>query len=231
MVGAVRGLVFFDVDGTLVPGTSTSQHLARWHGHLAELSAAEAAYDAGTLSNAEACVLDARAWRGRTPAEVHDRLASLPVVDGITDTVEWCRAHGVRPYLATLAWEPVARYLAGRFGFAGCCGPTLATANGYYTGDVGRHFDEYDKRDFAAATAAAAGVPLSACAAGGDSRSDLPLFAEVGLPIAFNATPAVEAVAPPAGHGSDPRPGLPYPPSRPPPPAPRCPGPPGGGPH
>ena len=210
MVGAVRGLVFFDVDGTLVPGTSTSQHLADWLGHLAELSAAEAAYDAGTLSNEEACVLDALAWRGRTPAEVHDRLASLPVVDGITDTVEWCRARGVRPYLATLAWEPVARYLAGRFGFAGCCGPTLAIVNGYYTGDVELHFDEYDKRDFAAATAAAAGVPLSACAAVGDSRSDLPLFAEVGLPVAFNATPAVEAVAAHAVRGSDLRAVLPY---------------------
>jgi phosphoserine phosphatase len=203
-------LVFFDVDGTLVPGTSSSQHLARWLGHLAELSAAEAAYDAGTLSNEDACVLDARAWRGRTPSEVHERLAALPVVDGITDTVEWCRARGVAAYLATLAWEPVGRYLIGRFGFAGCCGPTLATADGYYTGAVERHFDEYDKRDFAASVAAAAGVPLSACAAVGDSRSDLPLFAEIGLPIAFNATPAVEAAAVHAVRGPDLRAILPY---------------------
>ena len=203
-------LVFFDVDGTLVPGTSSSQHLARWLGHLPELSAAEAAYDAGTLSNQDACVLDARAWRGRTPAEVHDRLAGLPVVGGITETVAWCRARGVPAYLATLAWEPVGRYLAGRFGFAGWCGPTLATAEGYYTGAVGCHFDEFDKRDFAASVAAAAGLPLSACAAVGDSRSDVPLFAAVGLPIAFNATAEVEAAATHAVRGTDLRAILPY---------------------
>jgi len=202
--------VFFDVDGTLVPGTSSSQHLARWLGHFAELSAAEAAYDAGTLSNEDASVLDARAWRGRTPAEVEDELAALPLIDGIADTVAWCRTRGVTAYLATLAWEPVGRYLAGRFGFAGCCGPTLATEDGYYTGAVERHFDEYDKRDFAAAVAAAAGVPLSACAAVGDSRSDLPLFAEVGLPIAVNATPAAEAAATHAVRGTDLRAILPY---------------------
>ena len=97
-----------------------------------------------------------------------------------------------------------------RFGFAGCCGPTLTTVDERYTGEVERHFDEYDKRDFAASVAAAAGVPLSACAAVGDSRSDLPLFAEVGLPIAVNATPAVEAAAAHAVRGTDLRAILPY---------------------
>jgi phosphoserine phosphatase len=205
-----QGIVFFDVDGTLVPGTSTSQHLAHRLGHFAELSVAEAAYDAGTLTNQEACVLDALAWRGRTPDEIHGWLASLPVVDGIADTVAWCRIHRLEPYLATLAWEPVARYLATRFGLAGCCGPTLSIVDGRYSGDVDRHFDEHDKRDFAAAVAAAAGVPLSACAAVGDSRSDLPLFAEVGLSIAFNATAAVKAIATHAVDGADLRAILPY---------------------
>jgi hypothetical protein len=65
--------VFFDVDGMLVPDTSTSQHLAHRLRHLAELSAAEAAYAAGKLSNQEVSVRDASAWRGRTLARRLDR--------------------------------------------------------------------------------------------------------------------------------------------------------------
>ena len=210
LVEPVQGVVFFDVDGTLVPQTSTSAHLAHRLGHFPELSVAEAAYAAGDLDNQEVAVLDAKAWRGRTPAEIDGWLAVLPLVDGIEETVGWCRAHRLRPHLATLAWEPVGRYLVRRFGFAGSCGPGLAIVDGRYTGEVECHFDEYDKRDHALAVAAAAQVPPSACAAVGDSRSDLPLFTEVGLPIAFNATPAVKAVAAHIVDGADLTAILPY---------------------
>jgi phosphoserine phosphatase len=192
---APRAVVFFDVDGTLVPGTSSSQFLARTLGHLDDLVIAEAGYDAGELSNQEVCVRDALGWRDHSVADVEAWLRDLPLVRGISETVDWCRAHRLEPHLATLAWEPVGLHLARRFGFAGWCGPRLVVVGDRYTGDVERHFDEYDKLAAAAAVAAAAGVPLSACAAVGDSRSDLPLFANVGLPIAFNASPAVKAAA------------------------------------
>ncbi|HWI22797.1 MAG TPA: hypothetical protein VNT22_09315 [Baekduia sp.] len=44
-------IVFFDVDGTLVPETSSSQYLAGHLGHLTDLAVAEAAYAAGSLTN------------------------------------------------------------------------------------------------------------------------------------------------------------------------------------
>ncbi len=103
--------------------------------------------------------------------------------------------HEVAPYLATLAWEPVGRFLCDEFGFAGACGPVLAQEDGVYTGGVERHVDEFDKRDFALRVAADLGLPASACAAVGDSRSDLPLFTDVGFSIAFNAGEALRAVA------------------------------------
>jgi phosphoserine phosphatase len=65
----------------------------------------------------------------------------------------------------------------------------LAVVDSRYTGGVECHFDEDDKLAWAAAVAAHAGVPLSACAAVGDSRSDLPLLANVGLLTAFTASP------------------------------------------
>jgi phosphoserine phosphatase len=199
----VHGLVCFDVDGTLVPGTSSGAWLAAALGHEAELVAAEAAYTAGRLTNQEASVIDARGWAGHTEDEVSARLATLPLVEGIAETVAWCRDHGLRPILTTLAWTPVGRLLAGRFGFAAYCGPVPEAVGGRYTGGVAGHLDEYGKRDFALAQAREHGVAPERCAAVGDSRSDLPLFAAVGTSVAFNAAPAARAVATHVVDGGD----------------------------
>lgn len=199
----MRGVVFFDVDGTLVPHTSSGQHLAELLGHSDVVREAEAAYAAGLLSNDQVCVLDARGWASRSPAQVRGFLETLPLVDGIAETVGWCRRHRLAPVLATLAWDPVGAYLCDRFGFARSCGPRLEVVNGRYTGDVAAYFDELDKRDFAVSVAADLGVALSRCAAIGDSRSDLPLFAEVGMAVAFNATAAARAAAHASADGSD----------------------------
>jgi len=195
--------VFFDIDGTLVPHTSSGQHLADRLGHAAVVRRAEAGYAAGILSNADVSVLDARGWAAWTPAEVRNFLNSLPLVDGIAETVKWCRRRGLAPVLATLAWEPVGTYLCNRFGFDQSCGPRLEIVNGRYSGEVAAHFDEMDKRDFAVDVAAQLGVDLIRCAAVGDSRSDLPLFAEVGMTIAFNATSATRAAAHASADGTD----------------------------
>jgi phosphoserine phosphatase len=194
-----RGLVCFDVDGTLVPGTSSCAWVAAALGHEAELVAAEAAYAAGEMTNQEASVIDARGWAGHTEAEVLARLATMPLVAGIAETVAWCRDHDLRPILTTLAWTPVGRMLAGRFGFAAYCGPVPEAVGGRYTGRVAGHFDEFGKRDFALSQ----GFAPEHCVAIGDSRSDLPLFAAVGTSIAFNATPAARAVATDVVDGPD----------------------------
>lgn len=198
-----RGVVFFDVDGTLVPGTSSGQHLADLLGHADSLREAEAGYAAGVLTNQQVSVLDARGWTGRTPEEVARLLGSLPLVRGIDATVDWCRDHKLVPVLATLAWDTVGEHLRRRFGFAQACGPSLEVVDGRYTGRVTTHFDEWDKRDFARTTAADLGFTLMHCAAVGDSRSDIPLFAEVGFSVAFNATPAARAAAHAAADGPD----------------------------
>jgi phosphoserine phosphatase len=198
-----RGVVFFDVDGTLVPDTSSGQHLADLLGHGPAVREAEAAYAAGTLSNQDVSTLDARGWASRTPAEIRAYLTGLPLVDGIADTVAWCRRHDLAPVLTTLAWRPVGAYLCDRFGFDRTSGPTLEIIDGRYTGAVAEHLDETGKRDFALTVAAELGVPPAHCAAIGDSRSDLPLFAEVGLAVAFNATPVVRAAAHTSVDGTD----------------------------
>ncbi|WP_344457837.1 HAD family hydrolase [Actinocorallia aurantiaca] len=197
------GVVFFDVDGTLVPKTSSSLFLASFLGHHEELAEAEDAYAAGAVDNRQVSELDAAGWAGASEEQIRSRLDGLPLVMGIAETVAWCRRHALAPVLTTLAWSPVGSHLAGRFGFHAFCGPQLETMNGQFTGRVARHFDEYDKRDFALMQAAALGVEPLACGAIGDSRSDLPLFASVGLSVAFNASAEARKAATIAVDGDD----------------------------
>ncbi|MEV0470881.1 HAD family hydrolase [Streptomyces prunicolor] len=189
------GAVFFDVDGTLVPGTSSSVFLAQFLGHRDELAKAEDAYASGAWDNRQVSELDAAGWAGVSVERISGRLDGLPLVMGIAETVAWCRRNGLVPVLATLAWSPVGSYLADRFGFHSFSGPRLETADGRFTGRVARHFDEHDKRDFALAQAQSLGLAPHSCAAVGDSRSDLPLFSSVGLSVAFNASADARAAA------------------------------------
>ncbi|SEE64533.1 phosphoserine phosphatase [Streptomyces sp. 3213] len=193
------GAVFFDVDGTLVPGTSSSVFLAGHLGHCDELAEAEDAYASGALDNRRVSELDAAGWAGVAEEQVSGWLDGLPLVSGITETVAWCRRNGLVPVLATLAWSPVGSYLTDRFGFHAFGGPRLETADGRFTGRVARHFDEYGKRDVALAQARELGLAPRCCGAVGDNRSDLPLFASV----AFNASPGARAAATAAVDGDD----------------------------
>lgn len=189
------GAVFFDVDGTLVPGTSSGVFLAGFLGHQDMMAKAEDGYASGVLDNRQVCELDAAGWSGVPEEQVSGWLDGLPLVSGITETVTWCRQNGLAPVLATLAWSPVGSYLADRFGFHAFSGPRLETAGGRFTGRVARHFDEHDKRDFALTQARELGLSPRSCGAVGDSRSDLPLFASVGLSVAFNASAGARAAA------------------------------------
>ncbi|MER6713758.1 haloacid dehalogenase-like hydrolase [Streptomyces sp. NPDC000877] len=197
------GAVFFDVDGTLVPGTSSGVFLAGFLGHRDELARAEGAYASGALDNRQVSELDAAGWAGTAERRVSGWLDGLPLVAGIAETVVWCRRNGLVPVLATLAWTPIGGYLADRFGFHAFSGPELEISDGRFTGRVARHFDEHDKRDFALAQARELGLAPHSCGAVGDSRSDLPLFASVGLSVAFNASAGARAAAIVAVDGDD----------------------------
>ncbi|MEU4606255.1 haloacid dehalogenase-like hydrolase [Kribbella sp. NPDC023972] len=191
----MRAVAFFDVDGTLVPGISSAVHLAGYLGHAEAVFEAEAAWDAGLVEARYVEELDARGWAGTSEVQVREWLGLLPLVDGIAEVVEWCVDHEVIPALATLAWHPVGVYLCETFGFVDACGPTLEVRDGTYTGIPLTSYDQYAKRDYAQRFAKEHGFTLDQCAAVGDSLSDLPLFAEVGLAVAFNATERARALA------------------------------------
>jgi phosphoserine phosphatase len=187
--------VFFDVDGTLVTGKSSGQYLASFLGHEEVVAAAYAEWDAGLVDSASVELRDAKGWACASRDEVWQWLGGLPLVDGIADVLDWCSRNDVLAALATLAWEPVGAYLCEVFGFEASCGPRLEYADGHFTGAVAQHFSPVAKRDFASELARSAGLSMNRCAAVGDSHSDVPLFGEVGLAVAFNGDEHVTDMA------------------------------------
>ncbi|KAI5357643.1 Putative HAD superfamily protein [Septoria linicola] len=192
---SIRGLAFFDIDGTLVPSMSSSGFLAERLGHVHELDHAEAHYAAGKLTNAQVSVIDARGWRGASIEAIDGWLCDLPLIADIDVVVSWCRNNQIEPVLASLAWQPVSDSIARRLGFTPNGGPRVGISNSIYDGTVAEHFDEYDKRDRAIALAIDRHVPLERCCAIGDSRSDIPLFNALSASLALNANVTAQEAA------------------------------------
>jgi phosphoserine phosphatase len=188
--------VCFDLDGTLTRGTTVSQHLAGWLRHDDEIHALERAYAANEISNRVVAERTAQWFAGLALVAVRAELETLPLIDGIADTVDALHDRGARVLLATVTWSFAAEVIAERFGFdAAGAGTRIASADGRVVGHVERHCDEHDKASWVRAWCAENAVPLADLAAVGDSRSDLPLFALAGRAVALNGTPAARAAA------------------------------------
>ena len=49
------------------------------------------------------------------------RVINDDVIAGVEAVLAWCHDHDVEPVLASLAWQPVSRALARRYGFNSRC--------------------------------------------------------------------------------------------------------------
>jgi HAD superfamily phosphoserine phosphatase-like hydrolase len=188
-------VVFVDLDGTLLPQTTVSALTAAWLGRRGALDELERRYRAGQISNAVLAETSAGWFAGRNIDEISEALLAACWIEGIADTVARLRSAGAYVALATVSWRFAAEVVAERYGFDACSGTEMALEKGRLTGVVSRSFDAEDKAAFVDDVCARQGVPTSAAAAIGDSRSDLPTFARVGFSIALNADDAAREAA------------------------------------
>jgi phosphoserine phosphatase len=188
-------VVSFDLDGTLLAGTSVSLYLAEKLGRADGLEALERRFRAGEISNAVIADASAAWFRGMRRSEVWTLLEDAPWISGIGRTVAALRARGLHVIVATITWRFAAEMLKDRYQLDAVSGTEMAEADGRLTGRVSRVFDEHDKLAFVEAFCAARGLQLAQCVAVGDARSDIPLFQRAGLAIALNATEAARAAA------------------------------------
>jgi phosphoserine phosphatase len=178
----------FDLDGTLLQGSTVSLLLARWLGQSDEISRLEGAFGASEISNRVVADTQAQWFAGCRATEVWRVLDDGPWIGGMAETFKTLREARVRLLLGTITWSFAAQRLRERYGFDAHCGTEMPILDGVLSGTVSRHFDEFDKALFVRQWCTQNGYSLQEVAAVGDSRSDIPLFGEVGMSIALNAT-------------------------------------------
>ena len=177
-------LACFDLDGTLVRGTTVSQHLADRFGQSELMAELERRYATGEISNSLVAQETARTYRDIPLPQVVAELSDISCIEGIDVTLATLRERGIESLLGTVTWSFAAEEFGRRHGFTAVSGTEIELdLDGIPTGGVKRHFDEWDKLDFVRSYCKANNVDLAECIAVGDSRSDVPLFEAVGLSL------------------------------------------------
>jgi HAD superfamily hydrolase (TIGR01490 family) len=198
-----RSAVFFDLDRTLMSGSSGFF----W---------ARAAAGAGLMSRRR-LALDALEnvrfrLRGSTDAKTDEVIARVgamiegrrrldfqrlgpQVLAGVLPrlypqmlALAWEHQDAGRPvFIATAASQDTAEMVAHVLGFDGAVGSPFEEVDGVYTGRLSGPFAYREgKAQAVRAVAAEHGLDLAACWAYSDSESDLPLLRAVGHPVAVN---------------------------------------------
>lgn len=188
-------VVVFDLDGTLLRGTTVSLLLAQWLGQAAEITELERAFHAHEISNRVVADTSAGWLAGQSKAEAWRVLSDGHWIDGMAETFRVLDTAGASLLLGTITWSFAAEMLRERYGFAAVSGTEMQVLDGVLSGTVSRYFDEHDKVWFVEEWCAQNGFSMSQVAAIGDSRSDVPLFHRAGMSIALNATPDARAAA------------------------------------
>lgn len=189
-------LACFDLDGTLVPNTSTCQHIGDCFGHGEVIRELEQKYSQGAMNNRQVAEILGEHYAGRRITEVVEAMQTLSLIDGIDETFAILRRQGIHLLLGTVTWSFAARIIAERFKLDGWSGCVMGeSAPGTLSGTVVTHFDEFSKRAFVEEYCAKHSIPMDKVFAVGDSRSDMPLFSVVGYSVAINATEAAKQAA------------------------------------
>ncbi len=188
-------LVCFDLDGTLMPGTSTSLFLAEKLGHLKEAQELERRYRHNEITNIEIADATARFFRGVPLATIDQYYRAAPKIRNIATVVNGIRDRQVTVILASITWSFFVEMFASEFGFDSFCGTKMEIDRGVLTGKVHSYFTEFDKLEFFLKACEEKGIATEDALAVGDSRSDHPVFQAAGVSVALNADDQTRTLA------------------------------------
>src|SRR3954451_9684395 len=207
-----RGAAFFDLDKTLMEGSS-ALHFARASYKAGQLSKRQMAHDVwanvrfrlqGSTDQATD-KLRKRVYEAIGGRRVVDLARLTPeMLTGILPRiypqmldVAWRHQDAGRPvYIVTAASQEIAELLAHVLVFDGGIGARSEVRDGVYTGRPEGPFTYREgKAEAIRQVARENGLDLSESWAYSDSESDLPMLRAVGHPVAVNPDAALDAVA------------------------------------
>lgn len=177
-----RRLVVFDMDGTLLPGTTAAQEISREAGVLQDIQDLEEQYYQDKLNSFEFSKRALSLWNAAGPSVFQTAWQGSPKLKNIRSTIATLKKKGVTTMLVTMAPLEFAR--------------NFDAIDHIYGSRYGEEIiNPEDKPQIVMALAKAQGIPLEKVIAFGDSHSDIPLFRIVENTVAVNGTKEIQEIA------------------------------------
>ncbi len=182
----VRGIVAFDLDGTLLRGDTACEILAKPIGRLDEMQRFE-------TFTSEADIIRAREqmakWYGEhSPQDLAAFLNDVRWAPGVHEAVQRLHEEAIVVGIASLTWSFAVRWCAERLGISHCLGTDLSS-----NGEI-RHVWGRDKARWLQELADSYGIAQHRVAAVGDSGGDSEMLRVAGMRFFVGAHP-IPAVA------------------------------------
>jgi phosphoserine phosphatase len=190
----LSALHLFDMDGTLLRGTTASLRIAAAHGSGVALRALEDRFAAGALDTAGFAAAIHGLWSDLTPETVAAAFAGGTWLTGIAEVTADIRARGERSAVITMSPGFFAEHLYA-WGFDTVVASRFPDLPFRAPIDPSAILTPADKVRIADELLARHGLPASRCVAYGDSLSDAPLFAHLPATVAVNADHNLETLA------------------------------------
>jgi phosphoserine phosphatase len=194
-VNSARFLVVLDADSTLIRN-EVIELLADEAGRRAEVQAATEAAMRGEVDFAESLRSRVAALNG-VPTDAFARVrARVEPTDGVRELSAAVHDRGGIVAVVSGGFHEILDHVAPSLGVDHWRANRLTVADGVLSGTVdGEIVDAAGKASALQAWAGDLGVPAHATIAIGDGANDVEMMAVAGLGLAFNAKPAVRAVA------------------------------------
>jgi phosphoserine phosphatase len=198
----VTVLHVFDMDGTLLRGTSAPLRIASVHGGEAELLAWEARFVAGEVDGRAFAAAVHAMWTGLTPATVAAAFDGSPWMTGVADVCADIRRRGERSAVVTMSPDFFAVRLTA-WGFDTVVASRFPAPPFTAPVDPEAILTPHDKVRIVEDLRTRYGIDRTRCVAYGDSMSDAPLFRHLAATVAINADAHVSDLAATSYTGDD----------------------------
>ena len=192
---AERKFLIMDVDSTLIQ-QEVIELLAAYAGKREEVAAVTEAAMRGELDFAQSLHARVAVLAGLPAAVVDSVRAEVKLSEGAAELVAAFKAAGHVVAVVSGGFNQILRPIAEELDLDYWIANELEIVDGALTGKVlGAVIDRAAKEKYLREWAAAEGIALEHTIAVGDGANDLDMLGAAGIGVAFNAKPAVRAVA------------------------------------
>jgi phosphoserine phosphatase len=187
----VTALHVFDMDGTLLRGTTAPIELSRRLGRLEPLAELEAGFAAQRITAAQFALQMRELWGDLTTEVVAEVVGGAPWIDGIAEVCDDIAQRGERSMLITMSPDFFADHLRD-FGLDTVAASRFPALPFTVALDPSGILEPADKVRLTERELSELGLAHTQCVAYGDSMSDLPLFDVLANTVAVNADESLE---------------------------------------